>query len=83
MTIDVSIERLVLDGLSRRDGKQIVTAIERQLQHLVATRGLPPTPDREITARHIDAGTVAAAGTGEARHIGDRLAHAIYRGAGG
>ena len=81
MTLDVHIDRLILEGLDIREGRSIAATIERKLMDLVVTRG-HPTGDNATAVRRLDAGTVRTTPSNQSCQIGAHIATAIYRGAG-
>ncbi len=81
MTIDVHIDRLIVEGLSDRDARRTAAAIEHHLGALILAQGRPTVTDA-ATTDHVDAGTVTTTHSGQPRQIGARIAQAVYREAG-
>jgi predicted HD phosphohydrolase len=77
MTVDVYIDRLVLEGLSARDGRRIAAALQHQLGQLIASQGLTVAADAAVERR--DTGTVKTTDAGRPRQIGVHLAQAVFR----
>jgi hypothetical protein len=77
--IEISIDELVLHGVSPADRLQVGTAVEHELARLVAERGVPASvldrPDRD----HVDGGSFSRRDAG-AGSFGRAVARAVYEG---
>ena len=80
MKIELHIERLLLEGVERRDRRAIGTALERELGRLISDRGLPPAmrTGRELST--IDAGPLDRSRSATGADTGARIARSVYRG---
>jgi hypothetical protein len=76
--VDVSIDRLVLEGFGADAGEQIGKALESELQRLISADGRPPAAARSVSIPLIDAGLFEAAPGVRAEAVGVHLARAIH-----
>lgn len=78
MNINVSIERLVLDGLpmSRSQGVLVQVAIETELARLLTVRGLAPLPDTAVPS--LAASNIQVAEQPCPTRLGQQIAQAVY-----
>ncbi len=82
--INLEIDRLELEGVSRADGRIVGAALERELARLITRDGLPPHVLAQAYLPRLDAGTLRLAPGGSPgtrpRALGRRLAHQVYGG---
>lgn len=78
MNINVSIERLVLDGLpvSRTQGALIQVAVETELTRLLAERGLTHSSIGAVP--YLSANSIQVTRDGKPAQLGHEIAQAIY-----
>ena len=82
MTINVHIERLILDGveLPEEGRPALEAALVAELQMLLAAEGLSARGRRPGHISRVPGGEVALAGDGEPAGLGRQIARAVYRG---
>jgi hypothetical protein len=78
MNINVSIERLVLDGLpmSRSQGVLVEGAIETELARLLAVQGLSHLSAGAVP--HVSANSIQVTRDSKPAQLGHQIAQAIY-----
>ncbi len=79
-SVSLHIESLVLDGFAPSDRYRIGAAVQRELERLVATQGLPPTLGRKGEIARLDGGEFQVARSAKADAIGTQIAQAVYGG---
>jgi hypothetical protein len=80
-TIQIHIERLILDGLvlDPPQARRVQAAIERQLAHLLTTGAAAPALEKGGAVPMLSGGTVGwKAATGPAA-LGEHVGRAVYR----
>jgi hypothetical protein len=78
MRIEISIERLVLHGMSVASARRLCAALESELARLVAERGLPHPSERDAHRRRLQAPRTPLPAVADAR-AGRGLARSVYR----
>jgi hypothetical protein len=80
MTIDVVIERLVLEGLplSARERDRVVNGLKAELARLFAREGVPGSFSSGSMVPSLDAGTVHAGASVEPGALGHQIARAVH-----
>jgi hypothetical protein len=83
MSVNLHIERLILDGLSASDaeGPIIGAAVERELARLLATGGLEASLRSGGTWTGVPVGAAQLTASKPAQ-LGQQIAQAVYRGIG-
>jgi hypothetical protein len=77
-SIELRIDRLVLEAVPAGDRYRIADAVQRELTRLVVERNVPAaSPAHQI---RVDAGTIHIASGMRASVVGERIAHAIHGG---
>ena len=79
-TVSLHIETLALDGFPPGDRYRIGEAVQRELERLVSTQGLPPVPARQADIPRLDGGAFQVAPGAKADAIGSQIAQAVYGG---
>ncbi len=84
MKISISIERLILDGISipHHQRPSLQLAVETGLARLIEAGGLSPSLMGGGAKPGLEAGEVQLTGDGDPALLGQRLAHAVYVGIG-
>lgn len=77
--ITLSIDQLVLEGIEPRDRAVFASALSRELERLIADRGLPPELERGAGIRPPQVNAIPGETAGA---MGTRVARAIYQGFG-
>lgn len=82
MTVNIHIERLVLDGLSvpYHQQEQLQAAVEMELGHLLTTNSLPNGLKQGGAISNISAGEIQLAVESDSTHLGQQIARAVYKG---
>ncbi|MCC6444418.1 MAG: hypothetical protein IT210_13315 [Armatimonadetes bacterium] len=80
--VEIHIEELVLHGFRPGDRHRISESIARELERLLAERGVPPSLAQSADIPHLDAGTVAADAGSPPEAVGYRVAATLYGGFG-
>ena len=85
MNINVSIERLILDGLSLPHSQRplVQAAVEAELARLLAADGLAPHLQRGGALPHIKGGNIQLTHHSDPNRLGQQIAQAVYGGIGG
>jgi len=78
-TIDLHIERLVLDGLSTRDRGAVASAIERELGRLFAEHGVPQSLASGGASPALEGGTFDVPHGAGADAIGAHVARQLHQ----
>jgi hypothetical protein len=78
--IELHIERLVLEGIDRRDRRAISAALQEQLQQRLATGPLPAMLRADTTRDTLDCGAIDGGRSQTSRALGGSVAGAIWRG---
>jgi hypothetical protein len=78
--IEVRIEELVLDGVSRVDAPRVGMSLERELTRLLALRGVPNGIARVSGLDTLDAGAFTRGLSTTCRELGGEIAQAVYGG---
>jgi len=79
-TLEVHIEKMVLDGFAAKDGALIQAAIERELARLLRSRRLLPRMVHDETYARLECGSIAHSSSLNSKSIGTRVAQRILRG---
>lgn len=85
MTIDLHIERLVIEGLalSSTDGRMMEAAVAAELTRLLAAGPIPPAARASGVWPSVPALALPGAATREPRQLGRAIASGVYRSLGG
>jgi hypothetical protein len=79
-SVDVSIDRLLLEGFDADVSEQIGKALESELQSLISAGGRPPAAASSVSIHFIDAASFEAAPGVRVEAVGVHLARAILGG---
>jgi hypothetical protein len=84
MNIEVSIERIVLDGLivQGRDGDKVRAAVQSELTRLLREGGIAPSLTPAGATARLDAPSIQIPAGVQPVALGHKIAHAIYGGIG-
>jgi len=82
MTINLHIERLVLEGLplTQRQGPLVRTAIERELVRLLASDGIAPGLMSGAAMPNAPGGAMQFAKEASPRQLGTQIAQSVHEG---
>jgi hypothetical protein len=82
MTINVHIERLIVDGLSVKGGQgtQIQQAVERELAKLLAAGELQNTWQSGRNVHYLETAGIQVAQETKPTRLGEQIAGAVYGG---
>jgi len=85
MNINVSIERLILDGLPLAHSQRplVQAAVEAELARLLAAGGLAANLQAGGALPSIPGGSIQFTGDNNPSQLGQQIAHAVYAGIGG
>jgi len=78
--IELRIEELVLRGFAPGDRYRIGNAMERELAHMFAEQGTPPSLAQGSEIERLDGGTFEVKPGSRAEAIGVQVAQAVYGG---
>jgi hypothetical protein len=78
--LDVHVEELMLLGFAPGDRYRIGDAMQRELAHLFAEQGTPPSLVQEREVARLDSGTFEVSPDSKADAIGVQVAQAVYVG---
>jgi hypothetical protein len=78
-SVDLHIERLVLDGFAEVDRAGLGVAVQAELARLLTERGVPTSLAAGGHAERVEGGRIAAS-PGASAALGTQIAHAVYRG---
>ena len=77
-SVEVSIDRLVLDGVAPGDRYRVADAVQSELARLLIEQVVPPA-NPAAHERQLDGGTIQIASGMRAAGVGGQIAQAIYR----
>ncbi len=79
MTINLHIERLILEGVPLNGGAQstLRTALQRELANLLAREGLPGISAGAVS--HLAGGTISLTTASSPAQIGSQIAQTLHR----
>jgi hypothetical protein len=77
-SVEVSIDRLVLDGVAPGDRYRVADAVQRELARLLIDQGVPAKRSAAAHERQLDGGTIHIASGMRAAGVGERIAQAIH-----
>jgi hypothetical protein len=80
MKVNLHIDRLVLEGFSKAEGRTIGATLERELGHLITAGGLPPHLKGGAPIPHLDTGTLNLSPQTRPHAVGRQLARQVYGG---
>lgn len=80
--IEVTIDELVLEGVSPAEKLRVAATVEKELGRLLAERGLPEGLQAGGTRGSVDGGSFARAERATPSTVGAQVAAAVYRGLG-
>ena len=85
MTINVYIDRLILDGidLGPRESAQMKAAVEGELSRLLRNGGLGSSLQSGGAFPSVSADSIHLSGECNASRLGKQIARSVYRGIGG
>lgn len=84
MNISVTIERLILNGItiSQRERPLLQAAVETELARLLAADGLAPDLLAGGAMPHVPAGAIQLTGESDPTHLGQQIARSVHGGIG-
>ena len=75
-SVEVSIDRMVLDGVAPGDRYRVADAVQSELARLLIDQGVPANPAAH--ERQVDGGTIHVASGMRAAGVGEQIAQAIH-----
>lgn len=76
--IDVEIEQLAFEGVAVREPARVEAAFVRELEHLLATRGLPSARAERSSVLELDAGALSRSDFETPERLGRAVAQRVY-----
>jgi hypothetical protein len=80
MKVNLHIDRLVLEGFSRAEGRTVGAALERELARLIDRGGLPAHLHSATPIPRLDSGSLNLSPQTRPGTVGRQLARQIYGG---
>lgn len=78
MNVDLHIEELILHDCAPGDRERVGAAVRRELERLIAERGLPPSLRKGADISRVDGGTLQTAQGNSTESLGAQIAQAAY-----
>lgn len=82
MSINVQIERLILEGIPVDATRNVRKTVERELARLLREGGLAQELRQDRALADVRAGTIRLGQDRHGRRLGEQVAGAVYRGIG-
>jgi hypothetical protein len=82
MSINLHIERLILEGIPAHESRSVRKTVERELARLLREGGLSHELHRGGALPDVPAGTIRVGHDRHPRRLGADVARAVYRGIG-
>ena len=79
-TINLNIDRIVLDGVGQLNHGQLSIAIERELHRLISVQGLHNSFNQSGSINQIAAKPIALNSPVREKNLGNKIAGSVYRG---
>ena len=79
-TINLNIDRIVLDGVGKLNHGQLSIAIEKELHRLISVQGLHNSLHQSFIINQISAKPIALNSPVRERDLGNKIAGSVYRG---
>ena len=79
-TINLHIDRIVLDGVGQMDTVQLSLVIRKELHRLISVQGLPGSLNQSRTVKQIVAEPINLSDSIRERSLGNKIAASVYRG---
>ena len=79
-TINLHIDRLVLNGLGDLNSRQLNIAIQSELCRLITAQGIHRSLHQSGILDQIKAKPISLSGQIKERNLGNKIAHSVYRG---
>lgn len=79
-TINLHIDRIVLDGVGRLNHGQLSVAIERELHRLISMQGLHSSLHQSGSINQITTKPISLTGQIREKSLGNKIANTVYRG---
>ena len=76
--IELSIEKLVLEGFATEDGERIRAGVEHELSRLLIERGMPESYVQKHDMAQVNGGRIDIAQGSDVSSMGKQIARAIY-----
>jgi len=78
--VELSIEKLVLEGFAIENGERIRTGVEHELSRLLIERGMPESYVQKHDMAQVNGGRIDIAQGSDVSSMGEQIARAIYGG---
>lgn len=79
-TINLHIDRIVLDGVGQLDRGQLSLGIQKELHRLISVQGLHGSLNQSGSIKQIVAGPITLTDSIKERSLGNKIAGSVYRG---
>ena len=79
-SINLHIDRIVLDGVGHLNHGQLSLAIERELHSLISVRGLHGSLHQSTTINQIETKPIVLNSPVREKNLGNKIAGSVYRG---
>ena len=79
-TINLHIDRIVLNGVRQLDRGQLRLGIQKELHRLISEQGLHSSLNQSGSIKQIIAGPIALTDSIKERSLGNKIAGSVYRG---
>ena len=78
-TINLHIDKIVLDGVGQLNRGQLNLAIEKELHRLISTQGLHRSFNQSGSINQIAAKPIVLPGQIREKSLGNKIANSVYR----
>lgn len=79
-TINLHIDKIVLDGVGQLNRGQLDLAIKKELHRLISTQGLHSSFNQSGSVNQITAKPISLTGQIREKSLGNKIANSLYRG---
>jgi hypothetical protein len=79
-TINLHIDRIVLDGVGQMDPGQLSLVIRKELHRLISDRGLHSSLNQPLSIKQIAAEPISLTESIRERSLGNKIAGSVYCG---
>ena len=79
-TINLRIDKIVLDGIGQLNRGQLALALEKELHRLISSQGLHGSFNQSGSIKQITAKPISLPGQIREKSLGNKIANSVYRG---
>ena len=79
-TINLRIDKLVLDGFDGMNRRQLSAAVQTELHRLITSQGIHSSLHQSARIEQVNAMPITISGTLRERSLGNKIATSVYRG---